>query len=249
MFADRARLLMAQVSLALAVRARPADGARHGGDVCDAVLTPAGPRLILCDVKGHGPDAAALAAAVRAFFRHTAATEADPVRVVRTLDARLSPALGTEDFVTCLLADLRPDEVRLVNCGHPPPLRAGRRLRPLAPPDPSPPLGLAPDPKLQRAPLLPDERLLLHTDGLTEARNHDGAFFPLDRNVLAALNAPTLNQALDRLLDLLHRHTGRPTTADDLTLILMQPVAAARTAPSSGLAGPGPQCPDPHGRL
>ncbi|WP_190194730.1 PP2C family protein-serine/threonine phosphatase [Streptomyces minutiscleroticus] len=205
-----------------AVRVRCADGAGPGGDLHDAVLTPSGPRLILGDVKGHGEQAAPLAAALRTAFRDAAPTEADPVRLAHTLDTRIGPRLGPEDFVTVLLADFRLDEIRLVNCGHPPPLRTGRRLAPVTAPSPSPPLGLAPDPRMQRTRLHPDQRLLLYTDGLVEARDGDGVFFPLDRHVHAALNAPTLDQALDRLLDLLLRHTGRTTTADDLTLILLQ---------------------------
>ncbi|QEU90976.1 serine/threonine-protein phosphatase [Streptomyces kanamyceticus] len=213
---------MAQVSLALAVCTRPADGARLGGDLYDVVPAPAGPRLILGDVKGHGPAAAPLAAAVRAVFRQEAATEEDPARLARTLDARLAPVLGPEDFVSLLVVDLRPDEIRLVNCGHPPPLRIGRRITPLTPPHPSPPLGLNPDPRTRRVQLRPDQRLLLHTDGLTEARDAAGACFPLDRRALAALTAPTLDQAVDRLLGLLHRHTGRAAPADDLTVLLLQ---------------------------
>ncbi|GGY09387.1 hypothetical protein GCM10010358_72800 [Streptomyces minutiscleroticus] len=84
MRANRARPLparMAQAHLALAVRAHPADGARQGGDVHAAVPTPVGPRLLLGDVKGHGPTAAPLAAAVLAVFRHTAA-EADDLTLL-----------------------------------------------------------------------------------------------------------------------------------------------------------------------
>lgn len=193
--------------------------------------TPAGHLLLLADVKGHGPDAAPLAAAVLTTFRDAAARKTDPVHLARALDACLAPQLGEEDFITLLLADCRPDEIRLVNCGHPPPVRIGRRLTSLPPPHPSPPLGLGPDPRIQRLRLLPGQRLLLHTDGLTEARSPDRAPFPLDQRALAALRAPTLDQALDSLLDLLHQHTGRPTPTDDLTLLLLQPALTASPSP------------------
>ncbi|GGZ15056.1 PP2C family protein-serine/threonine phosphatase [Streptomyces poonensis] len=224
-------MLMAEARLALAVRVRPADGARVGGDVHDAVMTPAGPRLLIGDVRGHGPGAAPLAAVVRAAFRDTAATEEDPVLLARTLDARVRPHLGQEDFVTLLLADVHPHEVRLVNCGHPPPLRIDESFVPLPPPHPCPPLGLDPEPRVQRARVLPHQRLLLHTDGLTDARAADGTFFPLDEHALAALLAPTLDQALDRVLDLLRRHTGGAVPADDLTLMLLQPARATDLSP------------------
>lgn len=237
--------LVAEVSLTLAVCTRPAEGARLGGDLYDVVPAPAGPRLILGDVKGHGPAAAPLAEAVRTAFRQTAATEEDLARLARVLDARLAPSLGPEDFVSLLVVDLRPDEVRVVNCGHPPPLRIGRRITPLALPHPSPPLGLNPDPRVRRVQLRPDQRLLLHTDGLTEARDADGACFPLDRRVLAALNAPTLDQAIDGLLDLLHRHTGCSAPADDLTVLLLQQQGAiAPDRVGGGLVGQSRELPN-----
>ncbi|MFD7713106.1 PP2C family protein-serine/threonine phosphatase [Streptomyces sp. NPDC059786] len=224
MCADRGRLLpMAEASLVLSVRACPAAGARLGGDLCEALRTAAGPRLIIGDVRGHGTAAAPLAAEVLGAARSLAVTEADPVRLARALDDRIAPVLGAEDFVTLLVADFRPHEVRLVNCGHPPPLRIARRLEQLLPPQISPPLGLGPDPCLQRVCFLPDQRLLLHTDGLTEARDPDGVFFPLDARARTALRAPTLDQALDDLLALLHAHTENASVADDLTLVLAQP--------------------------
>lgn len=211
----------------LAAHTRSAtDGALISGDLYDAMLTPAGMRLIIGDVTGHGIGTAGLAAAVLAAFRHTAAAEPDLARLTRAIDARVTPDLGAEEFVTVVLADFRPGEVHLVNCGHPPPLRVGRRLRTVDPPDPSPPLGLSPAPRVQRVHLSPGERLLLYTDGLTDARDPRGRPLPLDRPVQAALTAPALDDALDRLLTLLRRHSsGR--IDDDLTLILTQPATAS----------------------
>ncbi|MCI3935216.1 PP2C family protein-serine/threonine phosphatase [Streptomyces sp. AN091965] len=223
--------------VALAVHARPADPhARLGGDVHDAVLTCAGPRVLLADVKGHGVQALRVAAAVLAAFRRTAATEPDPVRLARTLDEHLGPELGPEDFVTLLLVDFHPGEARIVNCGHPPPLRTGRRLHLLSPPRPSPPLGLRPAPCLQRVQLASGQRLLLYTDGLTDARDADSAPFPLDDpQCHAALTAPDPHDALRCLTDLLHRHTGGTPLADDLTLLLAEaaptPLGRPRDAP------------------
>ncbi|MFD9860491.1 PP2C family protein-serine/threonine phosphatase [Streptomyces alboflavus] len=207
-----------------------------GGDVHDAVLTSAGPRLLLADVKGHGAQAIRVSAAVLAAFRRAAATEPDPVRLAHTLDELLRPELGPEDFVTLLLADFHPGEVRLVNCGHPAPLRVGRRLCPLAPPRPSPPLGLGPVPRLQRVHLSAGQRLLLHTDGLTDARDGDRAPFRLDvPQVHAALAEPALPDALEHLTDLVARHTGGAPLGDDLTIVLAQPTRTpAATAPEQG---------------
>ncbi|MEV0322379.1 PP2C family protein-serine/threonine phosphatase [Streptomyces sp. NPDC050658] len=232
-----ARPLPAEIGgLALAVHTDSAtEGALLGGDLYDVTLTAAGPRLVLGDVRGHGVDAVRISTAVVCAFRQSAATEPDLVRLARTLDLRVQGDLGDEDFVTLLLADFVPGEVRLVNCGHPAPLRTGRRLEPLEPPSPSPPLGLSPQPCLQRATLGPEQRLLFYTDGLTEARDARGAMFPLDHRVKAALSAPSVSEALDGLLNLFRRHTARRAD-DDLTLLLVQPTVGLL----GGVPGPAP---------
>ncbi|NGN62418.1 serine/threonine-protein phosphatase [Streptomyces sp. A7024] len=221
--------------LATAVRTRSAsEDALIGGDLHDAVLLPSGPRLIVGDVTGHGLDAVRISAAVLSAFRHTAATEPDLVRLAHILDDRVRDDLGDEDFVTLLLADFVPGAVRLVNCGHPPPLQVGRCLEVLESPCPSPPLGLSPTPSVQAVLLTPEQRMLLYTDGLTEARNAHGTPLALDRRVRAALSALTLDEALANLVDLVDHHAAAPVGdghGDDLTLLLVQPTADLLTGP------------------
>ncbi|SEF64740.1 Stage II sporulation protein E (SpoIIE) [Nonomuraea solani] len=213
---------LAGVGLAAFTRSAAAT-ARIGGDLHDAVATPTGPRLIIGDVKGHGLDAAHLSASLLGAFRRTAATAPDLAALARDLDAHLAPGLGPEDFVTVLLAEFVPGGVLLVNCGHPAPIRVDSRLRALHPPRPCRPLGLSPDPYVWRVRLLPSDRLLLFTDGLTEARDRAGAELPLDERLHAALTQATLEESLREVLGLLREHTDGSEATDDLTLILAQP--------------------------
>lgn len=193
-----------------------------GGDFYDVVLTPYGLRLIVGDVKGKGLQATQLAAQVLGRFRDHAHTHSELVRLAEALDAGTIGSLGVEDFVTIVLAEFDAGEVRLVNCGHHPPLRVGDQIELLTPPDPQPPLGLQPEPVLHRVPLAADERLLFYTDGLTEARNRHGAMFSIDDRIRAALTRPSLDDALQELLALLFGHTGGGLR-DDLALIICQP--------------------------
>ncbi|MFI8996913.1 PP2C family protein-serine/threonine phosphatase [Streptomyces sp. NPDC053542] len=211
----------------LAGRYRPAaENAVLGGDLLNVANTPYGPRVLIGDVRGHDLEAARLASLTIGCFREHAFTMPDLVQLTRTLDERLAPELDAEGFVTALLAEFAPGEVRLVNCGHPAPLRIGARLEPLTPDDPGPPLGLQPVPRPQRVRLAPNERLLLYTDGLIEALDPDGDPFPLDERVLEALTRPTLHDAVEALQDLLTAHTAAPLR-DDLALMLCQPGTAA----------------------
>ncbi|MEV0599421.1 PP2C family protein-serine/threonine phosphatase [Streptomyces sp. NPDC050315] len=210
--------------VSLAGRYRPAvESAVTGGDLLTAVDSPYGPRVLIGDVRGHDVEAARLSTLATDCFRKHVRTMPDLVRLTTTLDARLTPELDDEGFVTAVLAEFAPGEVRLVNCGHPAPLRISRRMEALTPAEPGLPLGLQPDPRVQRARLADHERLLLYTDGLIEALDADGTAFPLDERVRAALTRPTLDDALEALHALLMAHTSAAPLRDDLALLLCQP--------------------------
>ncbi|MER5468573.1 PP2C family protein-serine/threonine phosphatase [Streptomyces sp. NPDC002685] len=202
-----------------------ADESTVGGDLYDIAVTPYGLRVLVGDVRGHGLDALRLTAETITGFRELAYTAPDLPALAAGLDAHLTPELGPEDFVTALLVEFAPGEVRLVNCGHPAPLRSGRSVEFLEPKVPTTPLGLRPDPHQYRVRLQPGDRLLLYTDGLTEGRDPDGIAFPLLGEAALALRAPLAEDALDTLHASLLRHTGAPL-ADDLALVLCQPVEA-----------------------
>jgi sigma-B regulation protein RsbU (phosphoserine phosphatase) len=192
-----------------------------GGDLYDAAVTPFGLRTIVGDVKGKGLEAVTLAAAVLSHFREAAFAEPDLVWVAAELEAQLAAELRAEDFVTVVLAEYLPGEVRLVNCGHQPPVRVGDALETLHPAQPVPPLGLRPRPTVQRVRVAPGERLLFYTDGLVEARNSDGEMFALDERARECLAEPSLDDALSRLLEAVLAHTGGRLD-DDLALVLSE---------------------------
>ncbi|WP_328936173.1 MULTISPECIES: PP2C family protein-serine/threonine phosphatase [unclassified Streptomyces] len=199
-----------------------------GGDLYDVAVTPYGLRVLVGDARGHGLDALRTAADTVTAFRELAYTAPDLTTIARALDARLSPHLAPEDFVTAVLVEFGPGEVRLVNCGHPAPLRSGQRLELLEPRVPALPLGLHPDPRQYRVRLQPGDRLLLYTDGLTDSRAPDGTPFALLAESALALSEPMPDAALHALYEGLLAHTGGPPT-DDLALVLCQPTGV--TAP------------------
>jgi hypothetical protein len=201
-----------------------------GGDLYDVAVTPYGLRVLVGDVRGHGVEGLRLAADTITAFRELAYTAPDLTTLTTGLDVLLAPELGPEDFVTAVLAEFAPGEVRLVNCGHPPPLRSGHRVELLEPLVPTTPLGLGPDPHQYRVRLQPGDRLLLYTDGLTEARDPEGAPFPLLGEAALALREPLPDEALRSLHARLLAHTGT-ALADDLALVLCQPTEATVPAP------------------
>jgi len=207
-----------------------------GGDLYDVAMTQYGPRFIIGDVKGKGLDAVGRCAAVLAVFRELAVAEPDLVNLATEMDARISKDLEIEDFVTVILADFAPGEVRIVNCGHHPPVKASTApadLQLMAPGQAVPPLGLHPRPVRQDIALEPGDRLLFYTDGLVESRDHQGRFFDLCQQAIAeALAEPDLDVAIRQVVRLLLEHAGG-RLHDDVLLVLGQP-AAVEPAPGSG---------------
>ncbi|TVL91612.1 PP2C family protein-serine/threonine phosphatase [Streptomyces sp. SAJ15] len=222
-------------------------GAQIGGDLYEAVQTRYGVRMIVGDVRGKGLPAVRLAAAVLGAFREAVHYEDDLVEVMNHCAEALrrecaAPSttdqddmeVPMEDFVTAVLAEL-PDGpmVHLVNRGHPAPLllRQGR-VRALSPTTPMPPLGMedlvggAPGVR-ESFPFAPGDRLLLHTDGVIEARNPDNDFFALAQAMEAA-HGRTPPEFLDELHQELIRHTNGRLT-DDVAMILVDRLDCAES--------------------
>ena len=193
-----------------------------GGDLYEVEDTPYGVRTIVGDVRGKGLEAVQLAGVVLSAFRRTAFMHRRLEDVATDLDAAVRATSGAEDFVTAVLAEFHEDHsVTVVNCGHHPPLLVGRRRTELLMSgEPLPPLGLEPVARSFHRTWPRDARILLYTDGLVEARNRRGAFFPLEDHA-GVLRDGSLEQALDRLLRRLDDYVGR-RLLDDLAVVLVE---------------------------
>lgn len=224
-----------RAGLRLAVRYESAASeAMVGGDLYEMVDSPFGTRLLLGDARGKGLDAVRLASRVLGCFRVVGRRRPDVVDIVADLDGEVRSAAGLDDFVTGVVAEFSPGCLTLLNAGHPDPVlwRDGTAHL-LAPPERQPPLGLgAGDAGGLTVGLRPGDRLLLYTDGIAEARDRSGAFFPLLAGAGQALGrAGSLDHALGCLVESVQDWTGRGLQ-DDMALLAVE-VPAERALPAA----------------
>lgn len=192
-----------------------------GGDLYEVAATPFGVRVIVGDVRGKGLEAVQTAATVLGAFRAAAFTEPDPATLARSIDDTLGRLLGDEEFVTAIVGEFQGDRVTLANCGHHPPMFVTReQVTTVDTGEPTLPLGLGSRPGLSQHTWPIGARILFYTDGLVEARDKSGEFFPLD-DFAEELGEGTVEEALDRLVDHLLAFGGHKM-ADDLALVLAE---------------------------
>jgi serine phosphatase RsbU (regulator of sigma subunit) len=211
------------------------------GDIYDAMATPFGVRLLIGDVMGTGPSAHRTGLSVLNAWRELAWAEPGLTDIAVRLNALIAGSDHPERFVTALLVNFpAPQElsdqasgswVELVCCGHPPPLLLRGGSAAFIQPCPAPPLGLLDlaDGWCQASmfPVGAGDQLLLYTDGLSEARDAAGRFFPLAERTTRTLSpsgaAPPDGAAEPHLLDALvaglHDHIGG-RARDDVLLLL-----------------------------
>ncbi len=206
-----------------------------GGDFLDVVPTESGDiRIVVGDVRGKGLGAVRLSAMMLATFREMALTLPEITQLPPLLDRRLAPHLGPEDFVTAVVAELRPTgELVLINCAHPAPLLLRRGATQLLQPNPpTTPFGLGPNPTPLVVPLDPGDRVLFYTDGLVEAREPAGReFLPLE-SLAGHVGTGAFDGAVEGVLARLRGRVGGQLH-DDLALLLTEFRGAESPIPMS----------------
>jgi serine/threonine protein phosphatase PrpC len=211
-----------------------------GGDAFDYAIDGSLARFFVFDAMGHGLQASLTAAVALAALRTTRRDGQGLYAMARAVDTALVQQFSDMRFVTAVLGELNLDTgmLRYINAGHPPPLLlrrgkavralgAGRRL-PLGFDDSAIIIG--------EEQLEPEDRLLLYTDGVVEARDGKGNLFGVDRLVdIAERSAISLLPAPETLRRMAHgvsEHQAGNLT-DDATIMLVEwsRVAGERTRP------------------
>ncbi len=213
--------------LDLAVHFADAEGA--GGDFYD--VHPIGPdrwAILIADVAGHGLAAAAILALVHALGSAMQdETASSPGRALALVNQRLATRYlaNTSQFVTVCAGvyAARAQTLTYATAGHPPPrLVRGNEVRRLGDVSGLPlGIGTASVYPEQVVHLLPGDRLVLFTDGITESMNPAHDLFG-DERFDAVLQAPAnrATELLDRIVGSVRSFRGgRPADDDETCLV------------------------------
>lgn len=194
-----------------------------GGDLYDCYYSDDHVRFLVGDVRGKGIGAVEQAARVIRAFRQAAAIKETLAAVGEDMDRYLARFFDDEEFVTACLVDVtEPDRLTVLSCGHPFAILVGPdgSMKFLEAPA-GLPLGLGGGYEEVTYTWHPGDRLLMYTDGLSEARDERGQFFqllPLGRMVAE----DGLDDALNRLLEAVRRHVPAGRLQDDLAVVLLE---------------------------
>jgi serine phosphatase RsbU (regulator of sigma subunit) len=199
------------------------------GDVFDYALNGQVAHLAVLDAVGHGLNASILSFVAVTALRNARRSGLGLVDTVRSMDKWVSAQYDPEAFLTGIVAELDCERgiYRWICAGHPPALliRHGHVVKHLESPS-GLPIGLDVGvPTVNEEKLEPGDRILLYTDGVTEARDEHGEFFGLGRLAdfvtrvsSAERPAPETMRQLSRAV--LDHQSG--TLQDDATTLLVE---------------------------
>jgi len=188
-----------------------------GGDFYDAVSTENHFAVFLVDVCGKGVSAALLASTLQGMVYSHLVAHMPLAEIVAAVNRFFTQKHLGEKYATMVIARINRDgELEYVNCGHVPPLLVSKQkvLRPQAG---NLPVGLLAEAayESERLQLQRGDRLLLVTDGVTEAENARGDFYENER--LEAVAAQS--SSLDEIFTSLANFCGGTPLNDDCTVV------------------------------
>jgi sigma-B regulation protein RsbU (phosphoserine phosphatase) len=211
----------------LQVAAHYETSTRAGGDYYDFFDLGNGRwGVLIADVSGHGTPAAVIMAITHAISHLHPGCGTPPGALLEFINRSLARryTARTNTFVTAFYGvyDANARTLTYARAGHNPPrLLRHHQVIPLDAVG-NLPLGIEDDVRYEERcePLLPGDKIILYTDGITEARNPAGEMFDTHSLDGILCRCGSARDVLDRVLGALQTFTeGKPAT-DDRTLLV-----------------------------
>jgi phosphoserine phosphatase RsbU/P len=193
-----------------------------GGDWYDYLELPDGKwGLVLADVSGKGIAAALLMSATRSLFRAIAETTASPGEVLTKLNRTLLRDFPVGRFVTMVYGVLDPKQrtFTFASAGHPWPVISKGTCTNLLETESGLPLGIAETSFSESTVTLSDDgRVLLYSDGISEAHDHQQQEYGTAR-LECLMQDPRIST--QGILDDVRQFSAGQPAFDDATVVLI----------------------------
>jgi serine phosphatase RsbU (regulator of sigma subunit)/PAS domain-containing protein len=223
--------LPAVPGLTVAARFRAAGEASDvGGDFYDLFPTGDAWMLVVGDVTGKGPAAAAITSLARYTMRTAAMYERSPAAVLARLNEALAVDPDRRQLCTAVCARIEPGDdgamvATMARGGHPPPFLVSAGGGADAVGTPGPLLGAFEDSTWAERVVVvgPGDALVFYTDGVTDTRGEENELFGQDRlaellDTARSLDADELASRIDGALQAFERGQQR----DDVALLVVR---------------------------
>ncbi|MEN8240285.1 MAG: PP2C family protein-serine/threonine phosphatase [Chloroflexota bacterium] len=214
----------------LAVSLEPAGGL--SGDFFDLIPLSRGRLgIVIADVADKGLGAALYMALCRTLIRTYALEyQSRPDLVLSEANERILADARANLFITTFYGVLDPTKNTLIYCnaGHNPPILIGTDPEsvPVALVRTGMPIGIEEDSSWERRTLQfsPGDKLILYTDGITEAQNNEGELFDdhhLVETVILNRHQPAFDLQV-KILEAVKEHAQGAPQYDDITLMILE---------------------------
>jgi sigma-B regulation protein RsbU (phosphoserine phosphatase) len=201
-----------------------------GGDWYDYIELPSGKiGVVLADVAGKGLSAALLMSSARTIFRVVASAGENPSAVLKKVNEYLIHDLPATRFITMiyLIVDPESGKITMSNAGHMWPIHKSHNWVGQTKYDTAFPLGIQEDDyKDYEISLKPGDKLILYSDGVSEAVNMKGQFFD-ERMIFESIKKERAD--MNTVYSDLKAFAGSAAQNDDITLVEIERVDNQRS--------------------
>ncbi|MFQ3574637.1 MAG: SpoIIE family protein phosphatase [Thermodesulfovibrionales bacterium] len=185
--------------------------------------------FIVADVSGKGVPAALFMSVTKTFFKVIAESVQTPHQLLNSVNSHLSDNNESSMFVTvcCGILNYKTGELLYANGGHPPPVIIRENTAPnfIEMPD-GMVLGIFKDYLFVSASmtLQKGDKIILYTDGVTEAMNHKHDLYGSERliNLLRQLSDRSIQEISRDLMKDIKRFSEDAPQSDDITILCLE---------------------------
>ncbi|MGM9713624.1 MAG: SpoIIE family protein phosphatase [Prevotella sp.] len=200
-----------------------------GGDLYDFRIVREKLHFAVGDVSGKGIPASLVMAVTQSMYRTLSAQTDSPAAIAAAINNVVAENNERNMFVTMLIGvlDLHTGGLTFCNAGHNPPVMMGGETTRFVDVRPNIPVGVIPDFDYQEETLTlgKGDRLVVYTDGITEAENNDEELYS-DRRLTALLSSlsPSLSSAdvIRAVTDDVRHFAGERPQSDDITMLVLR---------------------------